>query len=162
MSDELNENELDIDRTRLEDEWLRQPKLFLRYSRLLADAKERVDRLQGMIDVAEGELFMRVAEDADKLPKATDSMIKQAVAIKLAKNPLVKKLQLAKHKVNLLQAFVSALDQKKRALESLVTLHGQGYFSDPKATSDAGRQWIEEQQEKQVMKYNRRKKAATK
>jgi hypothetical protein len=40
-----------------------------------------------------------------------------------------------KHQVDLLQAVVTSLDHRKRALESLVSLHGQDYFSSPRADS---------------------------
>jgi hypothetical protein len=39
----------------------------------------------------------------------------------------------AKDRVNKVEAVVTALDHRKKALENLVYLHGQSYFSAPTA-----------------------------
>ena len=41
-----------------------------------------------------------------------------------------------KHKVDVLQVVVDALDHRKKALENLVTLHGMSYFASPKAPKE--------------------------
>ena len=54
-----------------------------------------------------------------------------------------------KHQVDLLQAVVTSLDHRKRALESLVSLHGQDYFSSPRADTRS-QETIDEIQKKSV------------
>jgi hypothetical protein len=41
-----------------------------------------------------------------------------------------------RHKASVLKVAVTALDQRKKALEKLVDLHGQDYFSTPRAKGE--------------------------
>ena len=48
-----------------------------------------------------------------------------------------------KHSVDVVQAVVTTLDHRKRALESLVTLHGQDYYSTPRVKDADARDIID-------------------
>ena len=152
---QTHETEFDIDLDRLDEEWLKQPKLYYSAAKELADARLEVDRLKSMMDVAEAELHLDILAHPDtyKLEKTTDAVIKQAVIVHLSKKSVCRKLREAKHLVDLLSSYCTALEHRKRSLENLVSLHGQNYFSRPQATDDNSRKWIERQTDRKELQY---------
>jgi hypothetical protein len=70
---------------------------------------------------------------AFNLPKATIDAVEGAVLIHARYKAALVRSQLAKYNVEKLKADVRALEHKKTALENLVALHGQDYFSVPRA-----------------------------
>lgn len=96
--------------------------------------------------------------------KITETTVKNAVTsdreVQKARSAIIE----AKHEVDVLSAAVSALDQRKRALENLVTLHGQSYFSTPSVRNlepqarTAAAEKIEETGKKAARSRGRKKK----
>ena len=149
---------LDIDKNLLDDEWLGQPKLYFRWAVQLEDAKEDLDEAKRTLDVEKTEferakasidLDIRKKPDEYKLPKVTDKSI---LAVMLLQSEyqdaqeeffvVQKEVDVAKHRVGILQAAVTSLDHRKKALEKLVDLHGQKYFASPRA-SEGSKEAIE-------------------
>lgn len=124
----------EIDLNRLDDECLAQPSLYMKYATELAEAKFDYDEAKARFDVAKAELQLDVRDnpDAYQLKKVTEATIEAAVVASEAYQKAQQKVNKCKHKVGLLEAAVGAIEQKKRMLENLVTLHGQNYFSQPK------------------------------
>lgn len=127
-------SDFQIDVLQLDQEWLKQAGLHHEYATRLADAKLELERLKATaaVNAAELELAMRADPDGYELPKVTDSVITAA----LAAEPDVQKYQQlireAKHEVDILSGACGALYDKRKALENLVQLHGQDYFSTPR------------------------------
>lgn len=126
---------VEIDRDRLDDEWVGQPKLFYKYARRLADARADLAEAKAELSVVEAEVDMDVRAKPDKY-KLTIPLRETAIKLRVAmhvkvkdKTDAVRKLT---HRVDVLEAAVKALEHRKSALERLVTLHGQSYFSTPK------------------------------
>lgn len=156
MSDEdyeIDVDDLDIDSTRLEDEWRKQPRLYFLAAKLAADARAEVDRLKSVIDVTEAEVRQRVSKDPDKYGCMKDTVadINSAVTREMSNKKCMVRLRRAKHNVDVHDAFVRALDHKKRALEGHVTLFVNNYNSKPREPKDAkSREYVERMQDKQV------------
>ena len=140
---ELNyEKDIEIDGQSLDQEWLRQPSLFMRYSRELADAKERMSRASEKLDITKADAGNAAREKfAAENIKATVDMVRDAAQkdknVKADTDALIK----AEHEVNILTSAVRAFDHRKAALEGLVTLHGQNYFAGPSVPHDIGREF---------------------
>jgi len=151
---ELSVNELHIDPTRLDTEWLRQPKLYYLAALDVATKKEKVDRLESEMEITKAELHQSVTKNPSRFgaTKETDPAIKAAVAYHLAKKPIVRKLRRARHDVDIAQAFLGALDQKKRALESHVTLFVHNYNSKPREPKDA-HEHVQRMRDNRAFKY---------
>ena len=142
---DLNETELEvdnilqIDKNVLDDEWLGQPRLYFQWAVLLEDARDEFEETKAAFDVVKSDLDLAIRTDPDKydLPKVTDKAI--AAAMITQKEYLVAQQEffIAKHRVGVLQAAVTALDHPKKALEKLVDLHGQKYFATPRASEDS-------------------------
>lgn len=137
-----------IDEFALDREWLNQPQLFMQFALELADAKHVFAERKARVDVvkAELELAIRQSPEAYKIAKVTEATILATILTQDAYSKAVRLMNKARHKVDVLQAVVDALDHRKRTLENLVTLHMANYFSKPteKKKSKEGGSWAEE------------------
>lgn len=138
MSLEPDERDFQIDRFRLDDEWVRQPDLFRRYSETLAMAKAEHDGLKNDLDVIRAETELKIRQDPDSygLDKVTEGVIKATVEVQPEVKQAEKDVVTARYKVGVLEAAVGALDHRKRALSDLVSLHLADYFSKPVAREE--------------------------
>lgn len=143
----MNEN-LQIDPSMLDEEWLQQPLLFDRAATEAADLQEEVDELKNDIKeareklewlIADRSLYFRKAfkeEGYDKAPAqgVVDDWVIKQVEVQTAKEEIhTTQVKLSKAENNLLRAnnTVKAFEQRKVTLENLCKLHGMNYFSVP-------------------------------
>lgn len=125
---------LEIDPLQLDTEWLNQPTQRQVWGELLADAQFEQDQAKSELEVIRAEVDREVREDPEGfgVGKVTEASVANAVVVHPAVKKAVKKLNEARHKVNVLQAAVDGLEHRKRALTQLVELQGQDYFATPK------------------------------
>lgn len=133
---------LAIDLDRLEKEWMNQPQLVYKYNTLIADAKLELDRARSASDILAAELDRKIRADPAKYEldpkKITEGGIKAAIQKRASYQQAQEEVLDKKHKVDILSAFCLALEHRKRALEGLVTLHGQQYWAKPNLKGDMG------------------------
>jgi len=151
-----------IDKNILDDEWLGQPKLYFNWAVQLEDARADFEEVKAEFDVtkAEVDLAIRTNPDDYDLPKVTDKAIAAAMIVQPEYKDAQQKMFAAKHRVGILQAAVTALDHRKKALEKLVDLHGQKYFASPRA-SEHSREAVDDIQKsvaRAKVKISRKKK----
>lgn len=129
---------LDIDINQLDVEWLKQPKLYERYAERLADAKRDLEIAKSELEVTRAELDQDIRDrpDAYDLGKVTEPAIANVILTEKEYRRSRKKVIECKHFVDVLDAMVTALDHRKKALENLVFLHGQSYFASPRASAE--------------------------
>lgn len=150
---------VEIDQYALDEEWLNQPVKMEEAGRLLADARYELDLATAKLSIIAAELDAAIRDDPQQfgLSKATDKSVEKAVL----NNPRHQKQQVKvlklKHKVGLLQSLVTALDHRKKALENLVFLHGQQYFSSPRASAE-DRETIEEMDRQKTRRRGHKRK----
>lgn len=128
----------DIDENNLVEEWKNQPKYYIRYAMKLADARRDLEQSKADLELTKAELDSDIRECPDDydLAKITEAAIAATIiTTKKYKAKFAEHLEV-KRKVDTLQAFVTALDHRKRALENLVDLHGQQYYSTPRGESE--------------------------
>jgi hypothetical protein len=134
------EEDIKIDPLALDVEWLQQPQKFIMYARQAAEADRRVKRLHERLKTIRSDLIYEVNTEPNRClgmgVKPKDSLIeayyRRHDRYKKAKN----ELHDAELERDLLQAAVSAFHQRKMALENLVKLAGQQYFSTPTVPRD--------------------------
>jgi len=147
---------LQIDTNRLDKEWVNQPKYFFDYACQLADAKRALEGLKAELDIVRAEREMRIRKHPEKY-KLGDKVTEGSIKCTLEGQPLVKEAQdkilSAKHRVDILQAAVAALDQRKTALENLVKLTLSSYMASPQAPKG-----MEEQVDSLTKKFIRQRK----
>ena len=124
---------LDIDALRLDEEWLTQSKMRQIWGEKLADAQLEFDNAKASLAVVTAELDNEIRSDPESygVKKITESAVASAIPREVLHQRAMKKLNNTRHQVNVLQAAVDGLEHRKRALTSLVELHGQDYFATP-------------------------------
>ena len=132
--------DLAIDPYALDEEWLRQPSLYMKYSLLVADAEKKRGLAKERLDVTKAELERAIRKDPDKyIPteiKLTEAVITSTIVLQPAYREDNSKLTEANYELDILQAAVRAFDHRKSALENEVRLWVGNYFSGPKEPRD--------------------------
>jgi hypothetical protein len=128
---------LSIDQNLLDREWLNQPRFFFRYAKMLADARMAFEQAKANLKVVAAEADQKVRIRAAKLEeKVTEAIVFATVQRREDYRDAEQAVFTAKHNMDVLDAAVTALEHRKSALENLVRLHGQNYFSTPRADGD--------------------------
>lgn len=155
---EIDDNDvLEIDQMRLDEEWVGQPRLYLKYAKLVADARRDLDMAKGEFDLTKAELDkdIRTSPEEYDIEKVSEKAIENCIVTQkryvAANNAVIE----AKHAVDVFSAFERALDHRKRALENLVDLHGQSYFATPRA-SGTNSEDMQEAEERVIRKRGQR------
>lgn len=145
--EDLDRRVADIDEHALDRECVEQPRVFLRYALMLAEARKDLKEAEDATKVAAAECSLDIRKSPEKygMAKATDDSVKAMTAVQKSVIDAHRREAEAEYQVNMLQAFVSALDQRKRMLEVLTTLQGQGYYAAPKVPREA-RERIEDRE----------------
>lgn len=132
------QNDIKIDHDALDVEFVKQASLYLKYSEELALAKDQRDRLKERVDVVKAEMdgMVRRNPAVYDIEKITETTVYSAVIQSKEYEEANKKYLDARLNAELIQAAVSALEQKKYALESLVKLLSMNYFAGPTEARD--------------------------
>lgn len=148
-----------IDELRLNKECVRLPSDYLKAAHQAADSRRDVEDRKNDLEVIEADLCKHIRTTPGKygLEKVTESAIKEILVLqpeyKEAQGLLIK----AKHRQDLDQALVSALEHKKRALSMLVDLHGMSYFNEVAPKTEAGRRSVDEHTKAEVRTRGQRR-----
>jgi hypothetical protein len=132
------ENDIKIDETALDVEWLDQPSLMMKYARILAEARLELDRAKEAVDLIKAKLDkdIRTSPNDYGIGKITESVVENAIIAQPAYVVANQELMQAKYDNDIAYGAVKAIDARKDALENLVRLHGQQYFAGPKMPRD--------------------------
>lgn len=135
----------DLDDCRLDKEWKRQPKLFFEHAKRLADAKANHAAAKADLDLTRAEQDELIRDNPGKygIDKIRESAVANKVEVRPEVEAAVKTMNKAKHRMDVLQAAVDALEHRKRALENLVTLFCASYFSEPRSPKGVDREAAE-------------------
>lgn len=131
MSDKLN---LAIDPNRLDNEWINHPSMVHEWAVKAADAQAEYDKSKSILDIVKANLDQEIRENPDDygLTKVTEVALESAVIAEPQYAAAVKRVNEARHKLQIFQAACNALEHRKRALSLLVELWIRDYYSDPK------------------------------
>jgi len=145
------ETDLKIDHNALDIEWLEQSNNFFKYSEQLADARKELDKAKENADVVIAELKNSIRKDPKEYLgdiKTTEGSINEVVLIdeecQEARNDIIQ----LKHKVEILSSAVKSFEHRKTALENLVRLLGQQYFSAPADPRDIDNEMVRKKKQK--------------
>ncbi len=138
MSEVRYDEDIRIDESALDVEWLEQPRLMNRYCQLAADAKKAMDLAKEAVDVVRAELQRSIRSNPDEygIPKLTEAAVESTIVL----DEKFRKAQMeyleARYENEMVTAAVRAIDQRKTALENLVKLYASNYFAGPTAPRD--------------------------
>lgn len=130
---------LDIDPLRLDEEWLGQAPMFHHFANLAADAEAAEDSAKTKLKITAATLEMEIRSNPESfgLTKSTEASISACVLTLPAYKVAAENYNRAIHNAARAAAAVGALETRKRALEKLVELLKQDYFSAPRASREA-------------------------
>jgi len=148
-----------IDELRLGDECVNLPHNYLQAAHQAADSRRDVEYAKNELEVVDADLCKHIRSTPGKygLEKVTESAIKEIVVLQPPYKEAQSRLIKSKHRQDLDQALVSALEHKKRALAMLVDLHTSGYFSEVKPTTAEGRQSMEQKMKERIRTRGQRR-----
>lgn len=136
-SEEIVEEEFDIfsiDKNRLDEELVKQPEMVEKWGEKLALARERLERAKRSRDVVEAETSLKIRKSPKdyEVDKVTEGVVKDLILIDKDCSEANERVLKAKHKVEMYEAKMTALNDRKYAIQKLVDLRLAEYFAEPK------------------------------
>lgn len=146
MQDENTPPLMRIDENNLVEECVQLPTTYHEYAQQLAAAKKDLDEAKTHLDITKAQLGRDIRNNPGEynLPKVTEGTVADAVMEHGRTKKAANAVSAARYRVDLLQAAVTALEHKKRMLESLVSLHGQSYFARVMPKNQSEREALDE------------------
>jgi len=132
------ERDRTIDPSRLDVEAVQQADIFFDWAEQAAAARAKMERRKFELDVLEAQLNLECREEPEKfgLPRVTEAAVTMAVKACDRYINAYDALLRARANSALFDKAVEAMEQKKRMIEVLITLHGQQYFAGPSTPRD--------------------------
>lgn len=129
-----------IDPHRLDEEWMNQPGLYMFWSEKAQKARAVADKAKFELEKLEAVVAQEIRKKPSKygLDKITETGIRNAVLLDPRIQSATFGLIDLRTKADVLAKFVTALEQRKKALENLVYLTAQGYYSAPEKRKRRG------------------------
>lgn len=137
-ADEID-RDITPDQYRLDWEWSRQGRLRRQYGTDMAHAYAAWTDAKNALKAVEAVLYLRISSEPEKygLPKTTEAAINAAMVLQAEYKEAQRNLIKAKFRLDMREAAVKAIDDKKFSLQDLVKLHFGDYFADPKPPEGA-------------------------
>lgn len=137
------EEDVAIDESSLDQEWLDQPSLMMKYGRYRAGLQRDLDIAEENIKLIRSNLIKKANENPDKYLgqgiKPTGPVVEAYYRNSVKHKEAKKKYIELQYEVNLAWIATNSIDARKIALENLVKLHGQQYFAGPRVPNDITR-----------------------
>jgi len=128
------EEDLRINKHKLDREFEKHPILHMRYATLAAQADASAKRAQEKVKTIRSEIIMTAARDGiPNIPKPTGPQIEAYYRVNFDYREAKAEVINAEETAQLLNNAVSAMHARRIALENLAQFHHSGYFSSPKA-----------------------------
>lgn len=153
------EYDLTIDPMSLDTEWISQPDFYHSCAVKAANAELELDDAKNNMKVVKAELYLDIANNPGKygLVKTTEAAIDSVILLCDVYKDAAESVNAAKHKASLCDALVQACDQRKRALENLVSLQLSNYYSTPKAHTAESREVVDNIEKQSIRRKGIRK-----
>ncbi len=143
--------DLAIDPEALDVEWLQQPSLYVKYSTLASRARQEMEEAKDKIDLIKAEIDKEIRDNPAKFTgedkKPTEAQITSLIIQDKRFKEVNEEYNELRLNFNILMGIVTGMDHKKSALENLVKLNGQSYFSAPSIPRNLGKEWEAKQKQ---------------
>ena len=151
------EQDVSIDETALDVEWLQQADLMYKYARYQAETKKAMDEAKERLDFIKAKLEMDIRANPENygLSKVTESAVASTILLQPEYQEASKKYIEARYENDVAAAAVKAIDQKKTALENLVKLLSVSYFAGPSVPRDLSLEWNAHIQRREQKEHNK-------
>lgn len=139
MENDFNYNdEMFIDDSALDVEWLNQPELMRKMTKRQAKAQERYELAEENVSYVYATLDKEIRDDPDKfdIDKITEPAVRSAILINEKYTEAKKNAIRLKFQYNTYKGMVEACGHRKEALVNMVKLFLGGYFAGPSIPRD--------------------------
>ena len=128
------EQDLAIDPSRLDEEWLAHPVVYMKYCNALTDITQERDKQKEKLEVVKAELDRDIRSDPEKfgLAKITEGAISSVLILQPKYKDAQEELNNLTYQVNMIGNAVKAFEHRKKALEAMVDLYINQYWAGPK------------------------------
>lgn len=129
--------DIQIDKNMLDEEWIKQPLLYMDYSQELAQKIKERDQAKDKINVLKAEIDDEIREIAKNTGnKITEAYISNQIQLRKEYKDACQNWIDKNEEVNILDSVKEALNHKKKALENLTQLFFANYYSSSSITDD--------------------------
>lgn len=141
------DKDLEIDGDSLDEEWIKQPRLYMKYARASAEIAAERDHAKEVLDVVQAELDIDIRRNPQKynlptdkngIPKVTEGAIKSCILLSKEYKLVFDEYTKTKLEADIILAGLRAMEHRKKALEGLVQLYIGEYFSKPRQSKAEG------------------------
>lgn len=150
------EDDIRIDESALDVEWLEQPRLMYKYTRHAAERKQAMDLAKEHLEFVSAEIAKQIRDVPDEFDlegvRLTDAIVNSTVKTDDRYKKAVRRYNQQRFEYDVAQGVVRAFDQRKSALENLVKLHGQQYFAGPSVPRDLSKEWVKSEKKHNLNK----------
>lgn len=138
----MNEDDIRIEESALDVEWLEQPRLMLKYGTISAEQKLILDKAKDKLELTKAELDKEIRNDpgAFGITKITEAAVNSAILTDPRYINAQQHYNQCQYQFNISRHTCQAIDQRKDALENMVKLHGMQYFAGPRVPRDLARE----------------------
>lgn len=127
-------NPLEINKYDLDTETAKQQELYSKWAKKACEARFQYDKAKAAYEVlrAQVELDIRRNPENYSLPKITEDTIKAQITVDQRLIDAWDKVLLLKKEASELDAFATAIHDRKKSIEDLIQLFFRDYFAKPK------------------------------
>jgi hypothetical protein len=132
------ENDIKIDESSLDVEWLDQPSLMMKYARHAAQCRLEMDKAKEALELVKAELDKEIRTFPDRfgIEKITDKVVENTIPMQPDYKEAINNFIKARFESDVAYGAVKAMETRKDALENLGRLMGLQYFAGPKMPRD--------------------------
>jgi hypothetical protein len=128
------EQDIEIDESVLDVEWVDHPRRVLLYTTGAAEAHKEMDLAKSALDYARAKLDKEIREAPEAFglgTRITEGSINSAILLHDDYDEANRDFIQKKFEYEVASGVVKSFEHRKSALENLVRLHGQSYFAGP-------------------------------
>ena len=141
------EKDIEIDGEALDQEWMGQAALMLKYAQHSARMRKLLEEAKQSLDIAKAEADQKIRSNPDKygIEKITETVVANTILNEKYYKQAYTEFLDTKFESDMAQGAVNAFEHRKSALENLVRLYGQQYFAGPTIPYQINRDWEKKQ-----------------
>lgn len=129
-----------IEPDRILEQWSTFARDYYQRACELADARAEYDRARRRLDVVEAELDRDIRHDPETygVTKITEPVVEKTVLLQKRYRQASEEVVVAKHEMDIRQAFIDALDAMKKGLECTAYINQSAFHAEPKVRGQVG------------------------
>jgi hypothetical protein len=127
-------SELEIDKFKLDEEWVKQSGLYLKYAELATEASKTLEEKKLLLEVKAASRYSSIKAGTEKSGiKTTEASLKNMVDANDEIISIKEEVIKAEYNYKMLQKIEMSFNMRKSALENLVFLYTKSYYAEPSA-----------------------------